>query len=283
MDVFAPGRPTADVAIVGYGPVGELLANLLGQAGHSVLVLERETAAYPLPRATQFDGEIMRVFQEVGLAESIAPLTRQAPGMKFVDPAGNVLLHWPRPMEVGPAGWFASYRFHQPQLDAVLRRGVTRWPNVQVRTGVAVCGVEQTDDAVTLQYDDLATAEPHGAVARYVIGCDGARSAVRSSIGSSLVDLGFHEQWLVVDCVLKRERPDLGDHSVQFCDPARPATYVRGTGSRRRWELAVLPGEDPACLARPEAVWRLLARWVTPQDAELERATCGMRRTWLGS
>ena len=167
----------------------------------------------------------------------------QTPGMKFVDPDGDVLLHWPRPMEVGPDGWFASYRFHQPALDAVLRQGVIRWPNVQVRTGVAVRAVEQTNDAVTLQYDDLTTAEPHGAVARYVIGCDGARSAVRSSIGSNLVDLGFHEQWLVADCVLKRERPDLGDHSVQFCDPARPAPMSAG-------RARAVAGSLPSCQER---------------------------------
>ena len=54
---------TRDVAIVGYGPVGALMANLLGQAGLQVDVFERDTAIYDLPRAVHFDGEVMRIFQ----------------------------------------------------------------------------------------------------------------------------------------------------------------------------------------------------------------------------
>ena len=77
-----------------------------------------------------------------------------------------------------------------------------------------------------------------------MVGCDGARSVVRRLIGSPIEDLGFHERWLVVDALLKRPVPSLGEHSVQNCDPARPATYVRGVGDRRRWEITLLPDED---------------------------------------
>jgi len=71
--------------------------------------------------------------------------------------------------------------------------------------------------------------------------------------------------------LLKRERPDLGDYSVQYCDPQRPATYVRGIGTRRRWELMLMPGDDLATITRPESVWPLLSKWITPEDAILER------------
>ena len=265
--------PTHDVAIVGYGPVGALLANLLGKAGLSVLVLERDVGPYPLPRATHFDDEVMRVFQSVGLAETIAPLTLRTCGMRFLAPDGTALLHWPRPAERGPQGWFFSYRFHQPDLDRVLRRGAERWPGVSVRQGCEVVAITQDDDVVTLHHEDRQSSAPGQAQARYVVGCDGARSVVRRLIGGDLLDLGFHERWLVVDCVLKRDRPDLGDWSLQYCDPVRPATYVRGTGRRRRWEVATLPEDRADDLIRPEEVWRLLSRWVTPDDAELERAT----------
>lgn len=50
-------------------------------------------------------------------------------------------------------------------------------------------------------------------------------------IGSEMADLGLHERWLVFDAVLKRPWSVLGDHSVQFCDPSRPATYVRGSAT----------------------------------------------------
>jgi 3-(3-hydroxy-phenyl)propionate hydroxylase len=91
-------------------------------------------------------------------------------------------------------------------------------------------------------------------------------------MGTELDDLKSHERWLVIDLTLKRSRPDLGEHSVQFCDPDRPATYVRGIGDRRRWEIMLRPGEDAAAMSRPENIWALLSKWVSPEEASLERA-----------
>ncbi|MEI2518106.1 FAD-dependent monooxygenase, partial [Acinetobacter baumannii] len=48
--------------------------------------------------------------------------------------------------------------------------------------------------------------------------------------------------------------------------------YVRGTGTRRRWEITVLPDEVSQEVTQPAKVWELLSRWITPEDAELERA-----------
>ena len=77
----------------------------------------------------------------------------------------------------------------------------------------------------------------------------------------------------MTDLILKRPMPALGDYSVQHCDPARPATYVRGVGDRRRWEIALtLPTEDAAAVALTENVWERLSRFITPEDATLERA-----------
>ena len=64
-------RPHHEVVIVGLGPTGATLANILAGYGLDVLVLEREESVYPLPRAVHFDDEAMRVFQSIGLAEGI--------------------------------------------------------------------------------------------------------------------------------------------------------------------------------------------------------------------
>jgi len=65
------GAEPYDVAIIGLGPAGATLANLLGLRGLRVLVLEREADVYRLPRAIHFDGECMRVFQAVGIAQTL--------------------------------------------------------------------------------------------------------------------------------------------------------------------------------------------------------------------
>ena len=264
-------REIYDVVIVGLGPTGATLAGLLGQQGVATLVLDREAEAYHLPRAVHFDDEVMRVLQTVGIADAMAQHCHVNPGMKFVASDGRVLLDWPRPQELTSQGWHASYRFHQPQLEVQLRRALDRLPTVEVATLCEVKELAQDDEVATVTFEDRRDGRLRNIRARYVVGCDGANSLVHRRIGGGMIDFGFEERWLVIDTLLKRPMPELGDHSIQFCDPVRPATYVRGTGNRRRWEITVLDEEDSAAIVSPERTWQLLSNWLTPEDAELER------------
>ena len=263
-------RDHYDVVVVGLGPAGATLANLLAQRDVSVLALDREADIYRLPRAIHFDGECMRVFQTIGVADRLASELVVAPGMKFVAADGEMLLDWTRPTQVGPHGWHASYRFHQPTLETLLRGRLTQ-SSADIRLRHEVFSVEPGEAAVSLRLEDMSTGRLLRTSASFVVGCDGARSCVRRFMGTELENLKSHQRWLVVDVILRRDRPDLGDHSIQFCDPERPSTYVRGPGQRRRWELMLKPGEDAAEMSRPEVIWQLLSRWVTPEDAQLER------------
>lgn len=260
-----------DVAVVGYGPAGATLANLLALRGLKVLVLEREADIYRLPRAIHFDGESMRVFQTLGIAEELEPKLVVAPGMRFVNSSGQILIDWKRPLGVGPQGWKHSYRFHQPDLEEMLRARLQQYANVDIRLRHEVFAIDEGENDALLRFEDMSSGRLLRARARYVVGCDGARSLVRRLLDTELEDMKSHERWLVVDVILKRNRDDLGDHSVQYCDPARPATYVRGSGERRRWEIMLHPEEDALEMSRPERVWELLSAWVTPEDAVLER------------
>ena len=80
-----------DICIVGYGPTGATLANLIAQCGLSVVVIEREADMYKLPRAVHFDGETMRVFQSLGTADQLSQKVRINPGMRFVDQKKSVI------------------------------------------------------------------------------------------------------------------------------------------------------------------------------------------------
>ena len=266
-------RENFDVAIIGFGPSGATLAHLLGAFGLNVLVLERESAPYALPRAVHFDDEIMRVFQTIGLGGTLAANTVVNAGMRFVDSSGQLLLDWSRPQQIGRHGWHASYRFHQPDLERILNESIKRFSNVQVRRRCEAFLLDDRGDHVVLRYEDMATGKICEARAAHVVGCDGARSLVRRFIGTEMVDHGFHEKWLVVDVLLKSPRPDLGDHSVQHCHPQHSVTYTRQPGNRRRWELRQTPDDPDISRARDEDIWPLLSRWVSPDEARIERST----------
>lgn len=262
-----------DVAIIGYGPAGASLANLLGQLGLSVLVLERDADIYPLPRAIHFDGEVMRVFETAGLRHEVEAISRPGlKGMYFNNAAGETLLIRAGTAARGPHGCATNHYFHQPELEVVLRDGLKRYPQVQVRTSHEVTSLEDGAELATLQVKDLQSGNTQAVQARYVVGCDGARSMVRKAMGTKMVDLGLHQPWLVFDVRLKTDVPGLPDHTVQHCDPARPMTYCNVTGNRRRWEIMLMPGDDPAQLVQPETLWKLVSKWVTPEQADIERA-----------
>ncbi|MEM6986391.1 MAG: bifunctional 3-(3-hydroxy-phenyl)propionate/3-hydroxycinnamic acid hydroxylase [Pseudomonadota bacterium] len=271
-----------DVAVVGCGPTGATLANLLALLGVRVAVLDREEQVYPLPRAVHFDDECMRVCQTVGIATALELRVRVNPGMRFVDSTGEVLLDWPRPTQAGPQGWHASYRLHQPDLESLLRDALTTQPTVTLHTGCRLLSLQQHEDGVAL--DTVSDATGHRQLfARYVVGCDGARSTVRESLDVAYDDLGFAERWLVVDLILTRERPDLGDHTLQFCNPDQPATYCRNPGHRRRWEFRLAADIQDKAASQPQAIWAKLAPWITPRDAEIERCAVYTFRSTLAT
>ena len=148
MDCSHRAEGVYDVAVVGLGPVGATLANLLALDGLSVIAFDRDAEPYALPRAVHFDDEVMRVFQTIGLAEQILPFTHVSPGMHFVDAEGRLFLDWSRPRELGPNGWNISYRFHQPDLERILRAGARAHASIDIRLRSDVYSVEDRKSVV---------------------------------------------------------------------------------------------------------------------------------------
>jgi flavoprotein hydroxylase len=255
----------ADVAIVGYGPVGNTLAILLGQLGRSVVVLERWPEPYPLPRAVHFDHEVGRILQSCGIGEELRSTTEPGEIYEWCNAAGQTLLRFGR-IGDGPSGWPLSSMFNQPTLEALLDRRASQLPSIEVRRGVEVAGLSQDVDGVTLH-----TAHRGDVRARYVVGCDGANSTVRTILDLPMHDLGYFYDWLVVDVILDEARV-FDPLNLQICDPARPTTVVSGGPGRRRWEFMRLPHETMDELNEEHRAWQLLAPWaVHAGNARLER------------
>jgi 2-polyprenyl-6-methoxyphenol hydroxylase-like FAD-dependent oxidoreductase len=281
-------RPAAhdidvDVAIVGFGPVGQALAALLGRAGHSVLAVERFAEIYRMPRAVHLDHEIMRLLQGLRVADELAGELLPVRDYHWYGADGQPLMTLQSPVP-SASGWEPDYMFFQPALEQALERRAGEQPSVAVargwiaetlsvepdhallsmrRAGGELPGAERTEGA--------GVDETRLVRARWVVGADGANSFVREARGIGRRDLGFQERWLVVD--LEPRDIDALDlpPACQWCDPARPTTHVRSGTRHRRFEFMLLPGEDPAEFEEPARAWELLAPWFTPADGTLIR------------
>jgi 3-(3-hydroxy-phenyl)propionate hydroxylase len=263
-------QPAYDVAVVGYGPAGVVAAALLGQAGLRVYACDRLGDVYQIPRAIALDHEIMRLFQQLGVADDVLPHTEPFTDSNYFGVDGQLIKRMTMVAPPYPQGYTPSIVFTQPAVERALRARVQRLPNVDVDLEVEMTRVAPDADGVTLQIGQGANTKT--VRAKYVLACDGASSTVRNQLGMQLEDLDFDEPWLVVD-VLVNERglAKLPKVSVQYCEPERPCTLVIGPKNHRRWEISLKPGEDPRQVATDEETWKLLSRWLTPEDGTLWR------------
>ncbi|WP_145321239.1 MULTISPECIES: bifunctional 3-(3-hydroxy-phenyl)propionate/3-hydroxycinnamic acid hydroxylase [unclassified Rhizobium] len=261
-----------DVLVVGFGPAGAVAAGMLGAQGHSTLVVDRLTGIYDKPRAIALDHEILRHFDNMGIADEVLPHTAPFTASQHFGAEGQLIRRIDMVPEPYPLGYTPSMVFTQPPVEAVLRRHAESFDCVTIELGTEMVDLDPQGNEVVATLRD-SSGESQRITARYVIGCDGAWSRVRELSGMKLKDLVFDEPWLVVDVqVHETALGKLPQTSAQFCNPARPTSYIMGPKNHRRWEIMLLPGEDPREMEKPDNVWRLLSPWLAPEDGELWRA-----------
>ena len=282
--VGVPGDKNAqdfvyDIAIVGFGPAGAVAAGLLGSQGLKVFVCDKSTQVYELPRAFALDHEIMRVFQQLGIADAVLEFAEPFTPSEFYGVDGQLIKRFTTVEPPYPLGFVPSLVFSQPPVERILRAKVGSLPMVEVALGWALTSLQQNEALVTLQLQNQGGAGSPGAQApvrevkaRYLVGCDGASSTVRNAVAIGLDDLGFDQAWLVADVLVNEQgAAKLPQTSVQYCEPQRPSTFLIGPKNHRRWEISINPGEDPQQVATPEGAWSLLSRWISPADGTLWR------------
>ena len=262
-----------DVTIVGLGPIGGTLANLIAMNGFSVLILEREKSLYPFPRAVHFDDEIMRVFQTIGITKNFLKYTIINKGTKFVNSKGKVILDWPRPKKITENGWYPSYRFNQPDLERQLRKRLKKYKKVNIRQNSEVNKIKNFKNYVKIIFKDTSDKKIHEVKSKYVVGCDGANSITRKQIGTKMDNLGFTQKWAVIDLILKRNKINLPDRTIQYSNPKQPATYCRNVGKRRRWEFAIRNNLSEKTILSEKYIWNFLKPWLNKSEAYIERKT----------
>lgn len=240
------------VIVAGAGVTGLTLANLLALDGVRVLVLERNPATVQEPRAVSIDDEALRTMQAAGLVDDVLATIVAGYGYRYLNPSGRVFA------SVTPAatpyGYPRRSAFRQPVLERQLRHGLTRFAHADLWFGHVLEGVGQDERGVTVQVrgPDGRRFEVEG---EYLVGCDGAGSTVRQTLGIPLEGSSFSERWLIVD-LESSDAPS--PHTLVFCDPKRPGIALPGPDRTRRFEFKLHPHERDNDMLSPRIIGELL-------------------------
>lgn len=253
-----------DVLIVGMGPVGAALAQLLNRHGTRTLVIDQAKEIFVAPRAIALDNEALRVLQMCGLEDDAFDKVA-IPEVRMHSPLFG---QYSRAVTAGALdGHPRLVTFFQPQLERVLRERLQDSCHVQVSLGTSLVSLNQTAQEVVAELR-TEVGQTHVLRARYVVGADGANSLVRRILGQDFKGKTYAEDWLVVDA---KHVPTPIDHVEFICDPKRPTPHMVAPGGRQRWEFKLNPGETREQMEHPDTVKRLLQPWSKGQDIEIER------------
>ena len=184
------------VVIVGAGPSGLAAAIELGSRGIACTVLERQSRAGYAPRAKTTHTRTREHLRRWGIADKLAaasPFGIDYPThVLFVTRLAGPLIHrFEHALQCAPdrderysehGQWIPQYK-----LEAVLREHAQSLPAVDIAFGQEFVGYEEVEGDLHVRIRDTKTGEDHTLGADYLIGADGARSAVRDAIGATMI------------------------------------------------------------------------------------------------
>ncbi|MFN8227163.1 MAG: bifunctional 3-(3-hydroxy-phenyl)propionate/3-hydroxycinnamic acid hydroxylase [Mycobacterium sp.] len=252
----------ADVLVVGAGPVGLTLANVLGLQGVNTVVVDERDSLIDYPRGVGLDDEALRAFQSIGLVDAVLPHTVPNQILRFFDANRRLLVEMAPPD--ARFGWPKRNGFVQPMVDAELLAGLDRFEHVGVRWGAQMTTCTEDADGVTAE---LSTGD--SVRARYLVGCDGGRSATRRLMGVSFDGTTSPTRWLVIDVA----NDPLGHPNSEVgADPRRPYVSISIAHGIRRFEFMIHADESDEQATDPAFVAKLLSRFLPhPEKADIIR------------
>lgn len=229
-----------DVTIIGAGPVGLLLACLLGRRGVRVLVLERRTAPIEHSMAIGITPPSLRILKRLELACDFV-----THGVQVRDCFVHGLS--------GPLGCVSfreiedEHRFilslPQSKTIALLREKVAEFPSVTIRTGVTVTSLRQGDAHGEVSFASDPGEKTESASSRYIVACDGSRSQVREWLGVRTTGRTYPCHFVMGDFT---DRSGMNDDAHLFFLPEGSVESFPLPEGRRRWIVQTDTFLDPA-------------------------------------
>jgi 3-(3-hydroxy-phenyl)propionate hydroxylase len=226
-----------DVIIAGCGPTGATFANYFGKQNLKVLLFDRGSDVIEYPRAVHIDEDVIRIFQELGLYEemkkdAIKPFVNYS----LVSKKDKLLFQFQPNSSISEDIPDCSWIL-QPEIERHLRNGFLQYPNVKFLKETYWKDLHEKKDSISLVLTDNKKQSLH-VKAKFLIACDGGRSAIRKKMNIDVHDFGFKKEWFVIDTNYSGDNIFSEDHK-QYCDPNQPMTYVNGVKNHFRWEFMV--------------------------------------------
>ncbi len=254
------------VVIVGAGPTGLTLANLLGRYGVQALLIERNHSTVQEPRAVSIDDEALRTMQAIGVSDIVTSQAVLGYGSDYYSVAGKCFL------KVHPTtreyGYPRRSAFRQPIFEAQLCDFLLQQGKVEAWFGSELTGFEQNENAVSLRVRRSDGAEA-SVSCKYLLACDGGRSFVREQLGVAMKGSTFRERWLILDV---EQTTDPTRDTKVFCNPQRPCISLPGPDRTRRFEFMLHDGESEQEVTTPEFTAKFLQLYGNDHSCPIRRS-----------
>jgi 3-(3-hydroxy-phenyl)propionate hydroxylase len=258
-----------DVLICGLGPVGQLLALLLGDRGVRTLAVDRAHEPCELPRAAVIDDEVLRILQSAYLDRAVLADAQVQPGASIVTADGRAVEVFRA--KTGKLGHPPLVSINQPAMERTMLAALAQRRSVEARWGCALEVLDRRADRVEVQLRPADGGRSEHVSVRWVVGCDGAPSAVRARLQIPFEGRTAPQRWIVVDGLVDRPLRKLG-HPQFVGSRVQPIVTLPMSPGRHRWEWMLRPGQDAAPFLEPAAIRRALEPWLDGETVEIERA-----------